>query len=486
MKGIGPHFAKRLVEAFGTDVFDVIEQEPDRLRDVPGIGAVRAARIAEGWQAQRNVREIMVFLHAHGVGTSRAVRIYKTYGSDAIGLIRENPYRLARDIRGIGFVTADRIAAQARHRADGDHPRARRAAARAAARRSTRGTRACRARNCLDARDEAARRAGRRSSARRSTSSSRDGELVADTVDGTPVVFLAWLHAAERAIADAPARPGRRARRPGPRIDAERAIAWVEERLSLTLAPSSSARRCGSPSSRKVLVITGGPGVGKTTLMQRHPARAVRQGGQAAAVRADGPRRQAAGGEHRDRGEDHPPAARGRPAHRAVPARRAPAARGRPRRRRRDVDGRRPADARAAAGRARARAALILVGDVDQLPSVGPGQVLADVIDSGRRAGRAAHRGVPAGGGEPDHRRRAPHQRGRDARPAAADGPERLLLRRGRRPRGGARSASLQIVAQRIPQRFGLDPLRDVQVLCPMNRGGRRAPARSTWRCRRR
>jgi exodeoxyribonuclease V alpha subunit len=110
IKGIGPVYAGKLVGAFGEAVFDVIEQEPGRLREVTGIGPRRAERIVAGWADQRVIREIMLFLHSHGVGTSRAVRIFKTYGADAIRLISENPYRLARDIRGIGFKTADQIA----------------------------------------------------------------------------------------------------------------------------------------------------------------------------------------------------------------------------------------------------------------------------------------------------------------------------------------------------------------------------------------
>src|SRR6185503_9030490 len=90
--------------------FEVIEATPDRLREVEGIGPVRAASILAAWAEQKAVREIMLFLHSHGVGTARAVRIFKTYGSDAIQVMTENPYRLARDIRGIGFKTADAIA----------------------------------------------------------------------------------------------------------------------------------------------------------------------------------------------------------------------------------------------------------------------------------------------------------------------------------------------------------------------------------------
>src|SRR6266699_5171156 len=110
IRGVGPVYAKKLLRAFGEKVFDVIEAEPDRLREVDGIGPVRAGRITAAWAEQKVVREIMVFLHSHGVGTARAVRIYKTYGSDAVQVMSENPYRLARDIRGIGFKTADAIA----------------------------------------------------------------------------------------------------------------------------------------------------------------------------------------------------------------------------------------------------------------------------------------------------------------------------------------------------------------------------------------
>jgi exodeoxyribonuclease V alpha subunit len=110
IKGIGAHYAKVLVKAFGEAVFDVIETEPARLLTLAGIGTKRVERITKGWADQKAIREIMVFLQSHGVGTSRAVRIYKTYGADAIPLVSENPYRLARDIKGIGFRTADQIA----------------------------------------------------------------------------------------------------------------------------------------------------------------------------------------------------------------------------------------------------------------------------------------------------------------------------------------------------------------------------------------
>ena len=110
IRGIGPVYASKLVRAFGEKVFDVIEAEPERLREVTAISRVRAKRITDAWAEQKVVREIMVFLHSHGVGTARAVRIFRTYGADVVEVMTENPYHLARDIRGIGFRTADAIA----------------------------------------------------------------------------------------------------------------------------------------------------------------------------------------------------------------------------------------------------------------------------------------------------------------------------------------------------------------------------------------
>ena len=101
IRGIGPVYAKKMVKAFGEKVFDVIEAEPDRLREVTGIGAVRAKRITDAWAEQKIVREIMVFLHSNGVGTARAVRIFKTYGADAVQVMTENPIGLRETSEGL-------------------------------------------------------------------------------------------------------------------------------------------------------------------------------------------------------------------------------------------------------------------------------------------------------------------------------------------------------------------------------------------------
>jgi exodeoxyribonuclease V alpha subunit len=110
IRGIGPHFSKKLVCAFGENVFQVIEEAPERLLELPGIGKKRKERLSKAWAEQKVVREIMVFLQSHGLGTARAVRIYKTYGEEAISKVVDNPYRLALDIHGIGFKTADTLA----------------------------------------------------------------------------------------------------------------------------------------------------------------------------------------------------------------------------------------------------------------------------------------------------------------------------------------------------------------------------------------
>ncbi len=110
IKGIGPKFAKKIVQEFGKDTLDVIEEDPDSLIRVPGIGKTRIRRIRQSWQEQKEIKNIMLFLQGHDVSTSHATKIYKTYGNDSIKIVRENPYRLADDIWGIGFKTADAIA----------------------------------------------------------------------------------------------------------------------------------------------------------------------------------------------------------------------------------------------------------------------------------------------------------------------------------------------------------------------------------------
>ena len=466
IRGIGPVYAKKLVRTFGEQVFDVIEAEPERLREVDGIGPVRAERITTAWAEQKTVREIMVFLHSHGVGTARAVRIFRTYGADAVQVMSENPYRLARDIRGIGFKTADAIAmrlgigknAMIRIRAgiafalteamDDGHcglPAA---------------TLISQAAELLEAPHELVHTAADLELA--------DGNVVADDADDTPCIFLAGLYGAERGIAD-------RLRRiasgplPWPRIDPDRALPWIERRTGLTLAESQGAAVRLALSS-KVLVVTGGPGVGKTTIVNSILRILAVKGAKmvlcAPTGRAARRMTEACGFEARTihRLLEVDPASGGfrRDADRPVAC---------------DllvVDESSMVDVLLMHALLKAvpdTAAVLIVGDIDQLPSVGPGQVLADIIASAavpvvrltevfRQAAMSqiivnAHRindGIVPVLDKPDGES--------DFYFVPADDPESAVPR------------VLELVRTRIPQRFGLDPIRDIQVLCPMNRGG--------------
>jgi exodeoxyribonuclease V alpha subunit len=228
-----------------------------------GIGPKRAARIIAGWADQKVIREIMLFLHAHGVGTSRAVRIYKTYGTEAVRLISENPYRLARDIRGIGFLTADRVAEKLGIEKTA-MIRVRAGISFALAEAMDQG-------HCGLPVDELAVLTAKLIEVPPALIETalalelESGEVVADTVEGRHCVFLAGLYRAERTIAErlrvlAAGRPA------WPEIEADKAIPWVEGKTGLTLAENQQAAVRLALRS-KVLVITGGPGVGKTTLV---------------------------------------------------------------------------------------------------------------------------------------------------------------------------------------------------------------------------
>ena len=264
IRGVGPVYAKKLVRAFGEKVFDVIETTPHRLREVDGIGPIRAASILSAWAEQKAVREIMVFLHSHGVGTARAVRIFKTYGSDAIQVMTENPYRLARDIRGIGFKTADAIAMKLGVEKT--------AVIRVRAGISYALTGAMDEGHCGLPTEELVPLAEKLLEVPQQLIRTAleleltEGTVIADRVGETPCVFLAGLYRAERTIA------GRLKRLangilPWPWIDPDKALPWVEKRIGLVLAESQDAA-IRLALMAKVLVMTGGPGVGKTTIVK--------------------------------------------------------------------------------------------------------------------------------------------------------------------------------------------------------------------------
>jgi exodeoxyribonuclease V alpha subunit len=465
IRGIGPVYAKKLVRAFGEAVFDVIEQEPPRLREVTGIGPKRAERIIAGWAEQKVIREIMLFLHSNGVGTSRAVRIYKTYGADAVQLISENPYRLARDIRGIGFRTADQIAVKLGIEKTA-LIRVRAGISYALAEAMDEGHCGLPAEELLALTQKLLEVPAELVETAVGLEL-QGGAVVADDLDGRRRVFLAGLYRAEREIAEklktlALGKP------PWSTINADKAIPWVEQRTKLTLADSQREAIRVALSS-KVLVITGGPGVGKTTLVNSIlkilGAKTVAIGLCAPTGRAAKRLCESTGLEaktiHRLLETDPRTGAFRRteeaPLDRELLV----------------VDETSMVDVPLMRALLRAlpdRAALLLVGDVDQLPSVGPGQVLADVIASSavpvvrltqvfRQAAESriivnAHRINQ--GLMPDL---APLESGDFYFVDAADAEDAVRK-------------LLAIVQERIPKRFGFDPVRDIQVLCPMNRGG--------------
>lgn len=467
IKGIGPHFARKLVNSFGEEVFDVIENDPGRLRKLDGIGPIRVEKITAGWSAQKAIREIMVFLQSHGVGTSRSVRIYKTYGADAIPLVSENPYRLARDIKGIGFLTADQIAEKLGIEKT--------AMIRARAGISYTLTEAVSEGHCGLPEDDLMLMAEQLLAIPPDILQDallqelRDETVVADTIGERRCIFLSYLWHAEKLVAErlqalAPGNPS------WPMIDLEKAIPWVERKLGITLAKSQREAVEVAVSS-KVMVITGGPGVGKTTLVNAILNLLTVKGTSVALAaptgRAAKRLAESTGMEaktiHRllevdprhggfKRGADNPLAC-------GLLV----------------VDETSMVDVPLMASLMKAlpdRAALMVVGDVDQLPSVGPGQILADIIDSGA---------VPVARLTEIFRQAAQSQIVTNAHKVnsgympnldviASNNPDFFFVEADEPEEGIAKI--IEIVKNRLPRRFGYDPIKDIQVLCPMNRGG--------------
>jgi exodeoxyribonuclease V alpha subunit len=466
VKGIGPHFARKLVSAFGETVFDVIEQSPERLLELEGIGPKRKERVTQAWAEQKVIREIMVFLQSHGVGTARAVRIYKTYGDQAVERVRENPYRLALDIHGIGFKTADAIAQRLGIPND-SLIRAQAGVRHMLQEFSGQG-------HCAAYRQKLVETTARMLEiAEPIVGTAIEAELAAEnlvqeTIEGEIALFLTQLYRSEKGVAWHLARL-QEGSVPWGKIDTEKAIPWVEKQTGLQLSPSQ--RQAVSLSvNGKVTVITGGPGVGKTTVVNSILT-IVRAKG--ANVRLCAPTGRAAKRLSESTGLE------AKTVHRLLEFD--------PKTMGFKHDQNEPLDIdllvmdeasmmdvvlmnqllRAVPD----HAAVLLVGDVDQLPSVGPGAVLSDIIASEaiptvrlteifRQAASSriivnAHRINQ--GLLPEKPR---DNEASDFYFIQAETPEAIHAK------------LMHVVTQRIPAHFGLHPINDVQVLTPMNRGG--------------
>ena len=469
IKGIGPHYAARIVATFGERTLQIIDESPAFLQEVKGIGARRLERIRDSWQQQKGVRAIVMFLQQYGIGTARAVRIYKTYGSDAVGLIQQNPYRLATDIWGIGFQTADQLAC--RLGLDPNSPHRALAALRYVLKDLSGDGHVgfpeagvIEETNKLTGIDPAVIRevieTGR-----------RDAEIVREPFNGgsehadAPWLYLKPLFLAEEGVARG-LRQLRSGPHPLPQLDVDKALAGVEQRMGVELAPTQRAA-VRQAVTQKVLVVTGGPGVGKTTIvrgiLEMFQAKGMTCVLCAPTGRAAKRLAETTGQEARTihRLLEYDPLDGGFKRQSETPLEADLIV----------VDEASMVDVVLMNHLLRAippAACLLLVGDVDQLPSVGPGSVLADVIRSGavpvarlteifRQAGqswivRAAHQ-INAG----ELPESAPPAQG-DFFFVEAPTPEAIL------------DKLVVMVRDRIPARFGLDPLRDVQVLTPMNR----------------
>ena len=465
VKGIGPIYAQKLVHKFSEKIFDIIETESARLEEVDGIGPKRRKRIKEAWAEQKIIRQIMVFLHSNGVSTSRAVRIFKTYGQEAIEKVQANPYTLAKDIHGIGFKTADQIAQKIGIPAD--------SLLRAAAGLSHVLLEATGEGHCALPVELLRDQAGKLLSvddkivteALERTLANQD--LVREIIGGQELIFLPKLKRAEEIIA-ARVRNLAGLQPAFPIIDFDKAVVWCQAKTGKALAPSQRDALKLALTSR-ALIITGGPGVGKTTLVNAillilrakkvncllcaPTGRAAKRLTETTGVEAKTIHRllevkAATGGFARQEGN---------PLDCDLLV----------------VDETSMVDVALMANLLRAlppNGSLLLVGDIDQLPSVGPGMVLRHLIESKvvpvvrltEVFRQAAHSRIILNA----------HRLNEGSLPEpAAKGAESDFFFIDRDEPEPIAATLVDLVKQRIPAKFHFDPIRDVQVLCPMNRG---------------
>ncbi|MFJ2751493.1 ATP-dependent RecD-like DNA helicase [Streptomyces sp. NPDC087297] len=474
IKGIGPKIAERIVDHFGTDTLDVIEGEPKRLIEVPGLGPKRTKLIGAAWEEQKAIKEVMVFLQGVGVSTSIAVRIYKKYADASISVVKNQPYRLAADVWGIGFLTADRIA-----QAVGiphDSPERVKAGLQYALSQSTDQG------HCFLPEDRLIADGVKLLQVDTGLVIDCLAELAADPEgvvrepvpdpqggpDPLTAVYLVPFHRAELSLVGQVRRllHAEDDRMPAFQdVDWEKALGWLAGRTGAKLAPEQrDAVRLAL--TRKVAVMTGGPGCGKSFTVRSivELARAKKAKVVLAAPTGRAAKRLA-----------ELTGAEASTVHRLLELKPGGDA---------AYDRDRPLDAdlvvvdeasmldlllankliKAVAPGAH----LLLVGDVDQLPSVGAGEVLRDLLAEGGpvpavRLTRIFRQAQQSGVVTNAHRINT-------GLPPITDGlPDFFLF-----PEEDTEAAgvlAVDVAARRIPARFGLDPRRDVQVLAPMHRG---------------
>jgi len=460
IKGIGEVTANRLVDAFGDDTLRIIDKESARLTEVPGVGAKTRDKIRESWHAQKSIRDIMVFLRGHGIGAAQAARIHRQYGNDAIAVVTRNPFRLCQDVWGIGFKSADKIAASLGLPPESEI-RARAGILYTLQTMSDEGHCYCPWEVLLE-----------EGQALLSIPTEILDDAVKHEIAGNQLVedqgnvYLAPLYHAEVRIA-AKINELFGARHSFPPIDASKALPWAEKQMNITLAPAQ-ATALKMALSEKLSIITGGPGVGKTTII-RALVDVFRKRGLSVSLAA--PTGRAA------KRLAEATSSEARTLHRLLEFQPQTATflRGP------DL----PLESNIVVldevsmidtmlmnhfmSALSPRSHLVLVGDSDQLPSVGPGNVLKDLIDcnsipcsrldtifrqhsmssivyNAHRVNNGEHLELPEGNELSDFYF------------IREDDPEQMIKH------------MLALITKRIPERFGLNYRKDIQVLTPMRK----------------
>lgn len=474
IKGIGPIMADRIVKAFGLDTLDIIENNPSRLAEVDGMGEKRIAMITEAWEEQKEIKEIMIFLQGHGVSATYSSKIYKKYGRKSIEVVKDNPYRLATDIQGIGFLTADKIAQYI-----GIDPQSVIRAKAGVIYTLNELTNEGHVYYPYDELIEKTRKTLMPSNlalkvdrdviVRAIAELSLEKHIFLEDVENHKAVCLAPFYVAETGIANmlkglkdslSNIRP----------INSEKALEWVQDRLGIKLAERQK-EAISLATNSKVLIITGGPGTGKTTiikailnifqqlklkiLLAAPTGRAAKRMEEATNFEAKTIHRLLEYSFHKggfQKNQDDP-----LDAHVVI------------------IDEASMIDTLLMYHLLKAipsHAHLILVGDVNQLPSVGPGNTLKDIIESGTfnvvtliEIFRQAQESMIVVNAHKVNRGEFPLLKNSNKKELTdfyfilEEYPEKIL------------NKIIKLCKERIPHRFGYHPIRDIQVLTPMHRG---------------